>query len=360
MTDRVVAWGKAEEEERLIGRVEDRYTGTEWLKVILATIGLIIVVVLEVLITLTLILRMRDASLTPTGRRYWVQQHRFQVHIACFGNASSTRPLVFLEGGERSAEYFATRVAEAQEENLISQYCYWDRPGYHPFANLINLRYAFSDNAPSPMSGGAAIDVLQAALPKANISTSRKPGWILVSHGVGGLYSEIFASRHTNQVKGMLFVDAIPESLIPKIFTSGRTFKLLVRGIISPLGIDRLAGWIFKHRTREDRVWGKSSWRSDRVIRSQFQESLAAGAITRNEVIAAEATIPNSVPVVVVSSGKRCRDKEWDEGQRRLGDKATKRIWDVVGEADHDVWRNEEGRRVLKKRLAALVNAASL
>ena len=125
-----------------------------------------------------------------------------------------------------------------------------------PFPHLTNLRYAFSDNAPSPMSGGAAIDVLQAALPKANISTSRKPGWILVSHGVGGLYSEILASRHTNQVKGMLFVDAIPESLIPTIFTSGRTFKLLVRGIISPLGIDRLAGWIFKHRTREDRVRG--------------------------------------------------------------------------------------------------------
>ena len=66
------------------------------------------------------------------------------------------------------------------------------------------------------------------------------------------------------------------------------------------------------------------------------------------------------MPVVVVSSGKRCRDKEWDEGQRHLGEKATKRIWDVVGEADHDVWRNEEGKRVLKKRLAELVNAASL
>jgi len=129
VTDRVVGWGKAEEEERLIGRVEERYTGTEWLKVILAGVGLIVVVALEVLITLTLILRLRDASLPPTGHKYWVYQHKFQVHVACFGNESSTTPLVFLEGGENSAEYFSSWVAEAQEENLIGRYCYWDRPG---------------------------------------------------------------------------------------------------------------------------------------------------------------------------------------------------------------------------------------
>jgi pimeloyl-ACP methyl ester carboxylesterase len=225
---------------------------------------------------------------------------------------------------------------------------------------MTDARYAFSDNAPSPMSAGVAIDVLQAALPKANISTSRKPGWILVSHGVGGLYSEVLAARHTNQVKGMMFVDAVPESAIPKVFTPGRTFKLLLRGIIAPLGIDRLSAWIFKHRTREDRVWGVSSWRSDRVIRSQFQESLAAGAITRNEVIAAEATIPKSVPVVVISSGKSCKDKDWEEGQRHLADKATKRIWDVVENADHDVWRNEDGKTIMKRRLSELVLAATL
>ena len=130
VTDRVVKWGKAEEEERLIGRVEERYTGTEWLKVILVTIGLIVVVILEVFITMTLILRLRDATLEPTGHKYWVQSHRFQVHVACFGNASSTTPLVFLEGGENSVEYFSSWVDEAQEEGLIGQYCYWDRPGY--------------------------------------------------------------------------------------------------------------------------------------------------------------------------------------------------------------------------------------
>ena len=209
------------------------------------------------------------------------------------------------------------------------------------------------------MSAGAAIDALSAALPNANITEKTSPGWILVSHGVGGLYSRVFAARHTSQVKGLLLVDTVPESLIPKTFTAGRTVVLLLRGIISPLGIDRLAGWIFKHRSRQDRVWGVSSWRSDRVIKSQFQESLVAGTITRNEVIAADAILPKNIPVVVVSSGKECQNKDWEEGQRELSGKGNKQIWDVVGKAGHDVWRNEEGKKVLKKRLAELVRAVT-
>ena len=80
-----------------------------------------------------------------------------------------------------------------------------------------------------------------------------------------------------------------------------------------------------------------SSWRSDRVIKSQFQESLVAGTITRNEVIAADAIIPKNIPVAVVSSGKECKNKDWEEGQRELSEKAEKRIWDVVGKAGHDL-----------------------
>jgi pimeloyl-ACP methyl ester carboxylesterase len=207
------------------------------------------------------------------------------------------------------------------------------------------------------MSAGSAIDALSEALLKANITEKASPGWILVSHGVGGLYSRVFAARHTSQVKGLLLVDTVPESLIPKIFTPRRTFLLLLRGIISPLGMDRLAGWIFRRRSQQDRVWGVSSWRSDRVIKTRFQESLAARIITWNEVIAANAIIPKSIPVAVVSSGKECENKDWEKGQRQLSGKGKKQIWDVVGKAGHDVWRNEEGKTVLKKRLAELVRA---
>ena len=65
----------------------------------------------------------------------------------------------------------------------------------------------------------------------------------------------------------------------------------------------------------------------------------------------------NNIPVVVVSSGEECKNKDWEEGQRELSGKAKKQIWDVVGKAPHDVWRNEEGKKMLKKRLSELVRA---
>ena len=106
-------------------------------------------------------------------------------------------------------------------------------------------------------------------------------------------------------------------------------------------------------------MWGVSSWQSDRVIKSQFQESLSAGSITRNEVIAAQAIIPKNIPVAVVSSGKRCEDKEWEEGQRELAGNAKRTSWDVIRRAEHDVWKDKEGKKVLKMRLAELVRGAT-
>lgn len=82
-----------------------------------------------------------------------------------------------------------------------------------------------------------------------------------------------------------------------------------------------------------------------------------AGTITRNEVIAADTIIPKNILVVVVSSGKECKNKDWEEGQREVSGKREKQIWDVVGDAGHDVGRNEERKKVLKKRLAELIRA---
>jgi pimeloyl-ACP methyl ester carboxylesterase len=213
------------------------------------------------------------------------------------------------------------------------------------------------------MPVGAAVDILSAALQQANITENAYPqGWILISHGVGGLYSRVFASRHTAATKSLLLVDAIPEDLIPKFFTAKRTFILLIRGLISPLGIDRLAGWIFKGRSMEDRVWGRSSWRDDRRVKSELQESLVAGSISAGQVTAAQAIIPKTVPFVVVSSGQEChRDKEWEKGQKELalggGRNGT---WDVVENAGHQVWMNDEGKRILKKRLSEIVKGATV
>jgi hypothetical protein len=136
VTDRVVAWGKREEEERLTGRPETRRTLKEWLGVLLATTILIIYIIIVVLMTATLILRARDATLEMEGQRIYVDGHKYQVHLACVGNvtrssAGKRSPTVLLEAGEFPAELdFENWTFNSYQNGTIDRYCYWDRPGY--------------------------------------------------------------------------------------------------------------------------------------------------------------------------------------------------------------------------------------
>jgi len=69
VADQVVAAGKREEEVRLTGREEMRRTLKEWLGVLVGTTFLIIFMLISILMTGTLILRARDASLAAPGMR---------------------------------------------------------------------------------------------------------------------------------------------------------------------------------------------------------------------------------------------------------------------------------------------------
>ena len=86
-TDRIVTWGKREEEERLTGRSETRRTLREWCSVLTSTVILIIIAAVAVLLSATLILRSRDASLAPPGERFYVDGDKYQV--SCFSPLNS-------------------------------------------------------------------------------------------------------------------------------------------------------------------------------------------------------------------------------------------------------------------------------
>ena len=51
LTDRIVAWGKREEEEQLTGRPETRRTLKEWLAVLVATMISIVFIIIVILMT---------------------------------------------------------------------------------------------------------------------------------------------------------------------------------------------------------------------------------------------------------------------------------------------------------------------
>jgi len=155
----------------------------------------------------------------------------------------------------------------------------------------------------------------------------------------------------------LLLIDALPESQLDRIGSAGRGFVLWLRGIISPLGIDRLMGAIFKGRSRNDRVIGRSAYQNPKQIKAKLQENLVATTFTRNEVVAARAILPRDVPLVVVSSGKAIKaDKRWDDGQRELTELTDNLVaWDVVDHSPHEVWNDPQGRTLLEKRVGQLV-----
>jgi len=347
LCDRVVEYGKVEEEERLTGRRETRRSLKEWFSVFAVTIILIVFIALTVLFTGNLIIRARDLSLTPPGTRYFVDGQKYEVHIFCLGDVTDSHgkktTTVLLEGGEDPVESGLEGWArDALKNKTINRYCYWDRPGM-----------GFSENAPSPLSAGMAVDALSEALSRAD----ENGPWVLVSHGVGGIYSRIFASRHTTEVKSLLLIDALPESQLERIGSAGRGFVLWLRGIISPLGIDRLMAAIFRGRSRNDRVIGRSASQNPKQIKAKLQENLVATTFTRNEIVAARAILPRNIPFVVVSSGKAVKaDKRWDDGQRELT-KLTDNLvaWDVVDHSPHEVWNDPQGRALLEKRVGELV-----
>ena len=351
LTNRVVAWGKKEEEERLTGRRERRHSLREWCAILTYTVVMAVIIVVTVLLSATLILRARDASLEAPGQKYFVDGGKYAVHVHCTGNATApdgtTLPTLLVESGERPFEgTLAPFVADALSNGTVARACAWDRPGL-----------AFSDNAPSPHSAGMSTEALSEALAQAD----EQGPWILMGAGIGGIHSRIFASRHLGAVTGIMLVDALHESGLEGVGDARRGFLLWAWGVISPLGLRRLFGALFQGRTREDRVFGRSVDQGGKFLKASLQENLVAASLTRTEVGQARNIQKNTqgkeVPLVVVSSGEA--DSDWLAKQEDLTTLTDRLLgWDKVLGAPHEVWESAEGLRVMEQRLVQLMEAS--
>lgn len=365
---RLVNWGKHEEEERLTGRGEHRRPLREWLAILAQLVLLPAMVIMAILLMSTVSLRAKDATLKPPGQKYWVENHRYQVHLHCVGNpkgqalpaarrgygddddddddGATIAPTILVEAGEYPAEHTLEGfIDEAYLNDTIARYCIWDRPGV-----------GWSDNAASPHSASMSMDALSEALN----SAGEEGPYVLVASGEGGIYSRIFASRHASQTKGLLLIDALHEDLLDEYIGGVRHgLALWLRGvIIAPLGLDRLSGAIFQRRTSRDRVCGAKAYQSDKFVKAALQENLAVvGGLTVNDIERAKEAQDPKLPLAVVASGTQAnRDSKWATKQRELG-KITDnlKMWSVVDGAPHEVWTVEEGKKVLTNALRKLV-----
>ena len=348
LTDRLVAWGKQEEEERLTGRSETRRTVQEWCGVLTSTVVLIVLGLVTLLLTATLILRARDASLAPPGQRYYVDGEKYQIHVFCEGNSTTTStgektPTVLFEAADGPFEDGMMQIALAAVSNgSIGRYCYSDRPGI-----------AWSDNAPSPFAASNAADSLAEALARAG----EEGPWVLASAGIGSIYSRVFSARQGQDVVGLLMINPMHEDLLYKIGNAQRGFLLWAWGILSPLGLERNFGALFKGRTREDRVYGRSAYQGGKYIKAKLQEALVADSLTKNDAVNARHIQYKDCPLSIVSSGIDVKkDKEWERKQRDLSRYTDKLVgWDIVNKAPSEVWRTLDGRETIEKRLKQLV-----
>lgn len=349
-TDRIVMWGKREEEERLTGRPETRRTLREWLSVLTATVILVVFIIISVLMTCTLVIRSLDAGLAMDGERYMVDDGKYEVHLACVGNATTDKkgnksPTILLEGAGLPVEYdFEHWAWFAVQNGTIDRYCYWDRPGY-----------AWSDNAPSPHSAGMSADILAEAL---TLKGETGP-FIMVSAGYGSVVSRIFSARRFRQVVGIMLVDPLHEDLLARMADTTKGFIIWGWGIISPLGIRRIIGSIFMGQTKEDRVYGINADESGKFIKAKLQENLVANSLTKSEVASARVIQDIDTPLAVISSGERVKnDDQWEEKQKDLTNITSNLLaWDIVNKAPHHVWLTYEGRQIMEKRLGQLVKA---
>jgi pimeloyl-ACP methyl ester carboxylesterase len=126
--------------------------------------------------------------LDPAGQRIDIGER--SIYLECTGEGS---PTVVLEGGI-TTDWDAVR-SEISEETRV---CSYDRP---------DSPQSRSDPTPERTAQEVADD-LDALLAEAGESGP----YVLVGHSMGGLYVQLFAYQHPEEVAGLVLVDPTPEN----------------------------------------------------------------------------------------------------------------------------------------------------
>jgi pimeloyl-ACP methyl ester carboxylesterase len=126
----------------------------------------------------------------PPGRLVTVGHHR--LHIRCEGDGGP--PVIFDAAlGGSSLSWSLVQPAVAR----FTRTCSYDRAGF-----------GWSDAGPLPRTAGRIGDELHELLRAASVP----PPYVLVGHSYGGLVMRLYASRHPNDVAGLVLIEpAIPE-----------------------------------------------------------------------------------------------------------------------------------------------------
>jgi len=162
-----------------------RWTG----RILLGLLALIVVLVASGA-SYEAIMAAGDASRYPArGQRVDVGGYR--LHISCIGDGS---PTVVLDAGQGG---FSLDWSLIQPElATTTRVCAYDRAGY-----------GWSDPSPQPRTPRQIAEELHTLLGNAGIEGP----YVLVGHSAGGKHVRLYATRHPQDVAGMVLVDARTE-----------------------------------------------------------------------------------------------------------------------------------------------------
>jgi pimeloyl-ACP methyl ester carboxylesterase len=116
---------------------------------------------------------------------------KFRLNVYCTGQGS---PTVVLEAGLADSLDSWSRVQP--EIARFARVCSYDRAGY-----------GYSDPGPMPRTSDRIASELHAALR----SAGERPPYLLVGHSFGGFNIRVFNGKYSDQVTGLLLVDATQE-----------------------------------------------------------------------------------------------------------------------------------------------------
>src|SRR3974390_776400 len=129
------------------------------------------------------------------------------MYIECHGSGSPT--VLLISGTDTASDLWhaADQKGPTVYDDIqkTTRVCAYDRPG----APHLDQTFSRSDPVPQPTSPQNGVDDLVALLKAAHV---RGP-YVLVAHSFSGTMARLFAGQHPNEVKGIVFVDALMPEL---------------------------------------------------------------------------------------------------------------------------------------------------
>jgi pimeloyl-ACP methyl ester carboxylesterase len=114
-----------------------------------------------------------------------------KVECVALKNPSAPVTVVFENGSRATVDKWEKVIEGVAPQASVFAY---NRPGY-----------GNSDDTGAPRDGLTIVEELRRNLQHQGM----KPPYILVGHSLGGLYMQLFAKRHPDEVAGIVLVDAV-------------------------------------------------------------------------------------------------------------------------------------------------------